>query len=196
MKTRSRDQGRTAGVGSVKRHSPGFGAMGETRRKTTFGSPDDNGSIEPQQRFFLALQKRPFALVPARAPSRKSVGVRIAPRGSSKLSRNAKKPIQSGASVGRRPRSRAVFTRGDGLVEQRSDFLANDVARPTGLAPSVAHFRRRCSKEFPFQGVKQRRQSGLRITYAGHGQDQTKPWRSMARRIRRRVVSYCTAVMS
>ena len=114
MKTRSRDQGRTAGVGSVKRHSPGFGAMGETRRKTTFGSPDDNGSIEPQQRFFLALQKRPFALVPARAPSRKSVGVGMAPRSSSKLSRNAKKPIQSGASVGRRPRSRAVFTPGDG----------------------------------------------------------------------------------
>jgi len=33
MKTRSRDQGRTAGVGSVKRTSPGFGAMGEKRRK-------------------------------------------------------------------------------------------------------------------------------------------------------------------
>jgi hypothetical protein len=33
MKTRSRDEGRTAGVGSVKRPSPGFGAMGETRRK-------------------------------------------------------------------------------------------------------------------------------------------------------------------
>ena len=33
MKTRSRDQGRTAGVGSVKRPSPEFGAMGETRRK-------------------------------------------------------------------------------------------------------------------------------------------------------------------
>ena len=32
MKTRSRDQGRTAGVGSVKRPSRGFGPMGETRR--------------------------------------------------------------------------------------------------------------------------------------------------------------------
>ena len=143
---------------------PRHGCTGRSRagirnpsRKTTFGSPDDNGSIEPQQRFVPPLQKRPFALVPARAPGRKSVGVRMAPRGSSKLSRNAKKPIQSGASVGRRPRSRVVFTRGDGLVEQRSDFFANDVARPTGFAPSVAHFRRRCSKEFPFQGVKQRR---------------------------------------
>ena len=32
MKTRSRDQGRTAGVGSVKRRSPKFEAMGEKRR--------------------------------------------------------------------------------------------------------------------------------------------------------------------
>src|SRR5215469_6628980 len=32
IRTSSRDQGRTAGVGSVKRPSPGFGAMGETRR--------------------------------------------------------------------------------------------------------------------------------------------------------------------
>ena len=32
MKTRSRDQGRAAGIGSVKRPSPGFGAMGEMRR--------------------------------------------------------------------------------------------------------------------------------------------------------------------
>src|SRR5215469_13312094 len=32
IRTRSRDQGRTAGVGSVKRRSLGFGAMGETRR--------------------------------------------------------------------------------------------------------------------------------------------------------------------
>ena len=36
MKTRSGDQGRTAGVGSVKRRSPGFGAMGETRRIRPF----------------------------------------------------------------------------------------------------------------------------------------------------------------
>ena len=33
MKTRSRGQGRTAGVGSVKRPSAGFGPIGETRRK-------------------------------------------------------------------------------------------------------------------------------------------------------------------
>ena len=38
MKTRSRDQGRTAGVGSVKRPSPGFGPMGETRRNTRIGA--------------------------------------------------------------------------------------------------------------------------------------------------------------
>jgi hypothetical protein len=36
MKTRSRDQDRTAGVGWVKRPSRGFGAMGETRRFRTF----------------------------------------------------------------------------------------------------------------------------------------------------------------
>ena len=36
MKTRSSDQGRTAGVGSVKRPSPEFGAMGERRRFRPF----------------------------------------------------------------------------------------------------------------------------------------------------------------
>jgi hypothetical protein len=35
--------------------------------------------------------------------------------------------------------------------------LAGDVARPTRLATSVAHFVCLCGKEFPFQGVKQRR---------------------------------------
>jgi hypothetical protein len=74
----------------------------------------------------------------------------------SKLSRNAKKPIQSGASVEWQC-SRAVFARGDGLVQQCPDFLASDVARSTGLGPGVAHFVCMCSKEFPFEGVKQRR---------------------------------------
>ena len=113
-----------------------------------------------------------------------------------KLRRNAKKPIQSGSGerVERRRRRRAVFARVDRLVQQCPDFLASDVARPTGLVPGIAHFVCRCSKEFPFQGVEQRRQFGLRITHASHGQDQTKPWRSMVRRIRRRVVSYSTAV--
>jgi hypothetical protein len=81
----------------------------------------------------------------------------MAVRPRSKVSRNAKKPIQSRASVGRRHRSRAVFARGDGLVQQRSDFLASNVPRSTGLAQSIAHFVCMCSKEFPFQGVKQRR---------------------------------------
>jgi hypothetical protein len=148
----------------------------------------------PRATVNLDLKKRLSPLVPAATPSRNSAGVSMAVHPRSKLPRTAKKPIQSGANVGRRPRSRAVFTRRDGLVQQRPDFFANDVARPTGLAPSGAHFLRRCSKEFPFQGVKQRRQSGLRITYAGHGQDQAKLWRSMGRRIRRRVVSYSTAV--
>jgi hypothetical protein len=102
------------------------------------------------------LQKRLSPLVPAAAPSRNSAGARMAASRRSKLPRNAKKPIQSGASVGRR-RSRALFARGDGLVQQCSDFMASDVARPTTLAPSVAHFVCMCSKEFPFQGVKQRR---------------------------------------
>jgi hypothetical protein len=45
MKTRSPDQGRTAGVGSVKRPSPGFGAMGETRRLQTFPPLPPNGEV-------------------------------------------------------------------------------------------------------------------------------------------------------
>jgi len=89
----------------------------------------------------------------AAAPSRNSVGTRMAAGGSSKLSRNPGKPIQAGA-VGRQWCSRALFARGDGLVQQRPDFLASDGARPTGLAPSIAHFVCMCSKEFPFQGVK------------------------------------------
>jgi hypothetical protein len=49
MKTRSGDQDRTAGVGSVKRPSPGFWAMGETRRLPTFLSSPWNG--DPKQIF-------------------------------------------------------------------------------------------------------------------------------------------------
>jgi len=45
MKTRSRDQGRTAGVGSVKRRSPGFGAMGKTRRNRPFASGDGQVAV-------------------------------------------------------------------------------------------------------------------------------------------------------
>jgi len=78
---------------------------------------------------------------------------------SSKLFRNAEKPIQSGSGerVEPRRRRRAIFARGDGLVQQCPNFLAGDVARPPGFAQSVAHFVCRCSKEFRFQGVEQRR---------------------------------------
>jgi hypothetical protein len=86
--------------------------------------------------------------MPAVAPSRKSVGSGMEASRRSELSRNAAKPIQSSAKV--------LFARGDGLVQKRPDFLAGDVARPTGLAPGVAHFVCRCSKEFAFQGVEQR----------------------------------------
>jgi hypothetical protein len=82
--------------------------------------------------------------------------MRMAVRGSSKLSRNTSKPIQAGA-VGRQWCSGALFARGDSLVQQCPDFLASDVARATGPPPSVAHFVYLCSKEFPFQGVKQHR---------------------------------------
>ena len=75
----------------------------------------------------------------------------------SDLSRNAKKPIQSGATVGPQYCSKTLFARGNGLVQQRPEFLASDVARPTGITPGVAHFDCICSKEFPFQGVEQRR---------------------------------------
>ena len=47
MKTRSRDQGRTAGVGLVKRPAPGFRAMGDTRRFRTFPSSPRNGKGQP-----------------------------------------------------------------------------------------------------------------------------------------------------
>ena len=47
MKTRSRDQGRTAGVGWVKRPSPGFGAMGETRRIRPLAGPKSSGKVRP-----------------------------------------------------------------------------------------------------------------------------------------------------
>ena len=115
-----------------------------------------------------------------------------------KLPRNAKNPIQSGsgASVEPQRRSRAVFVLGDGFVQQCPDFVADERTRPTGLAQSVAQVVCRCSKEFRFQGVKQHRQSRLRIARASHGQDQAEPWRSMVRVIRRRVVSYSTAVIS
>jgi hypothetical protein len=45
MKTRFRDHDRTAGVGSVKRPSPGFGAMGDTRRKRPFPSKDGQAAV-------------------------------------------------------------------------------------------------------------------------------------------------------
>ena len=114
-------------------------------------------SIGPAAAVCSGLQKRLSPLMPAGAPSRQTVGVRMAAKGSSKLSGNAKTPIQPGAGVGRRCCSRALFARGDGLVQQCPDFYASDVACATSPAPSVAHFVCRCSKEFPFQGVKQRR---------------------------------------
>ena len=80
----------------------------------------------------------------------------IAGRGS-KLSRNARKPTQPGASVGQQRCSRTLFTRGDGLVQQCPDFLQSDRARAAGPVPSVAYFVWLCSKDFPFQGVNQRR---------------------------------------
>jgi hypothetical protein len=129
----------------------------EVRRFRTFPPSPRNEEVRPTAAVCSGLQKRLSTLVPAAAPSRKSVGVRMAASRRPKLRRNAKKPILSGASVGRQCCSGALFARGDGLVQQRPDFLASDVARPTALAPSVAHFVCLCSKEFPFQGVKQRR---------------------------------------
>jgi len=72
------------------------------------------------------------------------------------LSRNAKGPIQPGAGVRRQYRSMILFARGNGLVQQRPDFLAGDIARATDPSPSVAQLFRRCGEEFPFQGVEQR----------------------------------------
>jgi hypothetical protein len=84
--------------------------------------------------------------------------MRMVARGSSKLSRNEKTPVQPGEGVGRQVlQSRTVFARGEGCVQKCPDFLASDVERPTGSAPSLAHFVYRCSEELPFQGIKQRR---------------------------------------
>jgi len=58
MKTRSRDQDRTAGIGSVKRPLPGFGAMGETRRYRPFAGQSSNRAV------------RRFPVIRARAASR------------------------------------------------------------------------------------------------------------------------------
>jgi hypothetical protein len=79
-------------------------------------------------------------------------------RGSSKLSRNDKTLVQPGEGVGRQVlQSRTVFARRNGCVQKCLDFLASDVAHPTGSAPSLAYLVYRCSEELPFQGVKQRR---------------------------------------
>jgi len=89
--------------------------------------------------------------MPAAARSRKRVGVRMVARGSSRLSRNDKRPVQPGEGVGRQVlQSRTVFARGDGCVQKCLDFLASDVAGPTGSAPSLAHFLYRSSEELPF----------------------------------------------
>jgi len=98
-------------------------------------------------------------LLPTVALGKNSAVAGMATSPSSKLFRNAEKPIQSGSGerVEPRRRRRAIFARGDGLVQQCPNFLAGDVARPPGFAQSVAHFVCRCSKEFRFQGVEQRR---------------------------------------
>jgi hypothetical protein len=81
-------------------------------------------SSNPQKPFSLAYRAGPPPLVPTVALCKNNAGVRMAASPSPKLPRNAEKPIQSGsgARVERRRRRRAVFARGDGLIQQRSDF--------------------------------------------------------------------------
>src|SRR5262249_53224249 len=57
----------------------------------------ENSSIEPPARACYGLQKRLFSSVVTSAASRKCVGVRVAARGSSKLSGNVEGRIQPGA---------------------------------------------------------------------------------------------------
>ena len=141
----------------AKGPSPGRSATTRMRRNPSLPRRPSNRAVRPTEAVFSGLQGRSSPLVPTVALCKNSAGVGMAASPSPKLSQNVEKPINSGARVGRRCRGRAVFARGDGLVQQCSDFLASDAARSTGPAPSVAHFRRRCSKEFPFQGVKQHR---------------------------------------
>jgi hypothetical protein len=79
MKTRSPDQGRTASVGSVKRPSPGFEAMGETRRFRPIARPKSSSKVRPKpdqvllprsvgggRKKFLLCHHRPGITDPAR----------------------------------------------------------------------------------------------------------------------------------
>jgi hypothetical protein len=115
---------------------------------------EQSARFDPQQ---LAYRSGSSGLVPAAAPSGKSARASMAASGSSKLSRNPKKPIQCVATAGRQCCIRILFARGNGFIQQCPDFLASDAARGIALAPGVAHFVRICGEEFSFQGVEQRR---------------------------------------
>jgi hypothetical protein len=75
-------------------------------------------------------------LVTTIALCKNSAGVGMAASPSPKLSRYAEKPTQSssGARVEPRRLHKAVFARGDALVQQCSDFLAGDALREAGRA--------------------------------------------------------------
>jgi hypothetical protein len=123
---------------------------------TDFRSSDageQSATFDPQQ---PAHRGGSSGLVPAAAPTSKSAGASVAASRSSKLSRNPKKPIQSGATVGQCS-IRILFARGNRFIQHCADLLAGDLNRRIALAPGVAHFVRICGEEFSFQGVEQRR---------------------------------------
>ena len=91
---------------------------------------------------------------------------------------------------------RTILTRGHRMVQQEPDLLAGGLIRPAGFAQGVPHFVGGGRQEIGFQGIQQCQKRGRAIAGHAHGHDQARPWRSMARRIRRRAVSYSTSLRS
>ena len=158
------------------------------------GLPDDNSSIGPAAAVCYGFQKPLSPLMPAAAPSKKSIGVRMAARAarsSLETPGSRSRPVLSDGSVQQSPlRSRRWPRSGmPGLLGERC--CARD--------PSCAKRRALRLQVPPGVPVPTRRATpSVRIedNPCQSSQNQAKPWRSIVRRLRRRVVSYSTAVRS
>ena len=72
--------------------------------------------------------------------------------------RECLQPVQSAyrADMGRRHDRRTIFTGGDSLAQQSSDFPASDIACAPSVAERIAYCVRICRQYFLFQGIQQR----------------------------------------